>query len=70
MISLVLTYCLATGAQCHDERPLLPEQEASLTVMSCAVAGQQIGAEWVAEHPGWLLQQYRCEIDRPKTRDT
>ena len=70
VIALVMTYCLATGSECHDERPLLPEQEIGLTLMSCPIIGQQIGAQYVAEHPDWRVKSYRCEIDKPKSENT
>ncbi|HVJ52916.1 MAG TPA: hypothetical protein VM689_10660 [Aliidongia sp.] len=70
IITLVMTYCLATGAECHDERPLLPEQEMNMTLMGCSIIGQQIGAQYVVEHPSWQVKSYRCEIDKPKSENT
>jgi hypothetical protein len=34
--------------------------------MTCMLGGQRAAAEWLAEHPGWRLDRWRCEIDHPK----
>lgn len=59
MITLVLVVCLsATPDICREETP--PVDVAS--PMSCMVQGQQIAAEWLAEHPKWQLSGWKCQI--------
>lgn len=68
MIELVLTFCLATTAPgapeaCITQRPLLAEE---LTRMSCLIAGPQLGAELVQQHPGYRFAGWKCEIGQGK----
>jgi hypothetical protein len=57
MVSLILVVCLtAAPSTCQEERPLV-EVASSL---SCLVEGQQIAAEWLEEHPKWMLRGWRC----------
>jgi hypothetical protein len=55
---LVLTVCMLGGAVCHElpPVPLRPE----VGVIGCAMAGQTIGAKWVAEHPDFYVSRARC----------
>ena len=63
MVQLVLVYCLvANAAVCREQRPVI---DGGMSVMGCMVGGQQAGAAWVNEHPGWFLSRWRCEIGRP-----
>jgi len=63
MVHLVLTLCMmAWQSHCMDERPVF--QDMSLT--SCMVQGQQIAAEWLADHPKWMLANWRCEQNGPR----
>jgi hypothetical protein len=63
MVNIVLTVCMAAwSAHCTDERPVV----ADLSIMSCMIQGQQIAAEWLSDHPKWMLQRWRCEIGVPK----
>jgi len=63
MAQLVLTVCMAVwSAHCMDERPVLQE----MRLASCLVEGQEIAAEWLADHPKWLLSRWRCEVGGPR----
>lgn len=58
MVHLVLTVCLmAWQAHCSDERPVLED----MTPTACMAVGQQVAAEWLADHPKWMLARWRCE---------
>lgn len=56
MIELTLTVCLlAAPSDCRQERVPF---EGSIFV--CALQGQQAAQEWLASHPKWRLQRWRC----------
>ncbi len=64
MVHLVLTVCLAAApASCKEERPVF---EASLSMLACATQGQLLAARWIAEHPAYILNKWRCEANRPR----
>jgi hypothetical protein len=61
MLSLILTVCLAAAPDtCQEERP--PVEPAS--AVTCMMQGQEIAAEWLNEHPKWVLSAWRCEDAR------
>ncbi len=63
MAHLVLTVCMAAwSAHCMDEQPILRD----MRLGSCLIRGQEIAAEWVAEHPKWMLSRWRCEVGVPR----
>ncbi len=64
MITLTLVFCLAAQQSCV-ERTMLPDPAFS-SVMGCMVAGPQAAAGYLAEHPGWQLQRYRCSVGVPE----
>jgi hypothetical protein len=55
---------LASPTECREERPMLEE----MTLSRCMVQGQQIASNWLAEHPSWALQRWKCENNIPKQR--
>ena len=58
MVSLILLVCLAASPEiCHEERP--PVQVVSSS--SCIMEGQLIAAEWLEEHPKWMLRGWQCQ---------
>ena len=65
MVHLVLTICLAAApASCKEERPVF---ESSLSMLACATQGQLLAARWIAEHPAYTLNRWRCEPNsRPR----
>jgi len=64
MVQLVLIYCLAAhAAVCAEQRPVL---EQPLTLSGCVVGAQQAAAAYIAEHPEWRLERWRCEIGKPR----
>jgi len=59
MAALALVFCLqSTPGTCTEHRPA--EQ---LSLQVSLVRAQQYAAEWLAEHPKWLLSRWRCEPD-------
>jgi hypothetical protein len=64
MVHLVLTFCmLAWQTHCTEERPI-----EDMSLMACMVQGQQVAQEWLADHPKWMLQRWRCEQNVPRER--
>lgn len=64
MIAIVLTVCLITAPGiCHDESPPI----AVISGIQCMMQGQQIAAEWLEDHPKWMLQGWRCGPPRQDT---
>jgi hypothetical protein len=62
-IQLVLTFCmLAWQTHCTEERPLIQ----NMTLVGCMVEGQQIAQDWLASHPKWTLNRWRCEHNVPR----
>jgi hypothetical protein len=61
MVALILIVCLAaTPDICREERPPLT----IASTMACAVQGQAIAAQWLDDHPKWLLRGWRCRAGR------
>jgi len=68
MIELVLIVCMTSSpTSCHEEHLTVAE---ALSLRSCAMQGQAYAAEWIAEHPKWLLSGWRCENNVPKEEPT
>jgi hypothetical protein len=64
MTVLVLVFCLQSApVSCTEQRPT-----EELTLQSCLMRGQQYAAEWLAEHPQWMLLRWRCEQNVPRQR--
>jgi hypothetical protein len=64
MIALVLVVCMMSSpTSCHEERPVI---EDALSLQSCVMQGQTYAAEWLSEHPKWLLSGWRCESNVPR----
>lgn len=58
MIALTLIVCLhAAPSQCKPE-PVSFDG----SLMSCALFGQAVAAEWIAAHPKWRLAKFTCGI--------
>ena len=62
MTALVLVFCLqSTPSACTEQRPA-----EALSLLACLMRGQQYAAEWLAEHPKWMLARWRCEQNVPR----
>jgi hypothetical protein len=57
LIGLVITFCLsAQPDRCMDRTDF----DAMPTVEECILTGQRAGAQWVAEHPAWVVRTFSC----------
>lgn len=62
MTALVLVFCLQSApSSCVEQRPL--EEMAPL---ACMVQAQVYAANWLSEHPKWMLSRWRCEQNIPR----
>ena len=67
MVQLVILLCsLSQPVICREQRPVY---DPPLSLMACMVGGQRAAAEFLANHPSWELQGWRCEVGVPKRRD-
>jgi hypothetical protein len=39
-----------------------------LSMQACLLRGQHYAAEWLAEHPKWMLSRWRCERNIPRQK--
>lgn len=63
LIALVMVVCLALSpSECREERPALEMR----SVMACAMQGQMVAAQWIAQHPSFTLNRWRCEVNVPR----
>jgi hypothetical protein len=68
MIELLIAACLISASgECRNFS--LPYQSNDMSLISCAVHGQQQIAEWGQTHPGWRVARWTCGYRAPGTRD-
>jgi hypothetical protein len=66
MIALLITFCLsATPDRCVERADF----DTMGSVMECMLAGQQAGAEWVKDHPQWVMRGFRCRMGGARERE-
>ena len=58
MLQLVLIVCLMAKPDRCEEVYLAMQAPGSM--MQCMVDGQKQAAEWLEEHPGYVLKRWRC----------
>jgi hypothetical protein len=64
LTALVLVFCLQVApSSCTEQRPI-----EDLSLEACLVRGQHYAAEWLAEHPKWMLSRWRCEHNVPRQK--
>lgn len=58
MIVFVIVVCLASSPDvCREEQP----PTAVISAMQCAIQGQQMAQDWLADHPKYELRGWRCK---------
>jgi hypothetical protein len=57
MIALLITFCLSAQPDRCMERA---DFDAMTSVEECILTGQQAGAQWVSEHPAWVMRTFSC----------
>jgi hypothetical protein len=64
LTALVLVLCLqGAPASCIEQRPI-----DDLSLQACLIRGQHYAAEWLAEHPKWMLSRWWCEHNIPREK--
>jgi hypothetical protein len=53
---------MTAQTQCTEQRPFIP----AMTLVICAMWGQQFAEAWLEDHPKWKLLGWRCETNIPK----
>ena len=72
LVTTLLVFCLISSPdRCEDVNPLVDK----MSIAECALAGQQIGVQWIAEHPKWADTRFfkgtKCQIgERPDKMGT
>jgi hypothetical protein len=60
--ALVLVFCLQSSpGSCVEQRPV-----ETLPPLACIMQAQQYAANWLADHPKWMLARWRCERNVPR----
>lgn len=62
MIEFVMLVCLSFAPDRCESVTMPLADTASL--MTCVVGGQQHAAQWISEHPTWLLRRWTCGFPR------
>jgi hypothetical protein len=66
MIAIVVTVCSLTQPdQCEDQR-LVYEMHGSLK--QCVMNAQPYIAQWIGDHPKWMIKSFHCEYPHMKTK--
>jgi len=68
MIELLIAACLTLGPSECRTFPLL-FHPADLSVMACALHGQQEIARWRESHPTWTVSSWTCGYRAPGSVD-
>lgn len=56
--AIILVLCLsADPSVCKEERPAI-----EVNLPTCAMQGPAIAAEFLADHPKWVLRGWKCQI--------
>ncbi len=58
-IALLITFCLSGQPDRCVERS---DFDGPASVVECLIAGQQAGAQWVADHPAYIMRSFRCRL--------
>jgi len=62
MTALVLVFCLQSQpSSCVEQRP-----GDALAPSACLFHAQEYAANWLADHPKWMLSRWRCERNVPR----
>ena len=69
LVTLSIVFCLAVNpTHCQKVFPE-PSETADLGLSNCAIRGQQLAAQWLGEHPKWMLDRVRCTIGNAPRED-
>jgi hypothetical protein len=64
MTALVLVFCLqASPSACVEQHPI-----DDIDPVACAFRAEEYAANWLSNHPKWILSRWRCERNVPRQR--
>ena len=66
LVTLSLVFCLSGGVQCQTIRP---DNDQYVGLAACAIAGQQLAAQWLEGRPKRYLEKIRCTPGNPPRED-
>ena len=66
LVTISLVFCLSGGVQCQTVRP---DNDQYVGLAACAIAGQQLGAAYIEDHPRRYLSAVRCTPGNPPRED-
>ncbi len=66
MIELVFTVCLISSPDTCREQA---QQLFDLSPMACVMKASPFLAQWVGEHPGWMVTSWKCRAPGSGGRD-
>jgi hypothetical protein len=64
-IALLITFCLSGQPDRCVERS---DFDGTASVVECMIAGQQAGAQWVTDHPAYVMRSFRCRLGGGRER--
>ena len=66
LIELVMTVCaLSLSSQCEDQHLSFP---ANMSLHQCVMHAQPYIAQWINEHPKWIVVRWRCDYGGSKEK--
>jgi len=68
LVTLSLVFCLlGQPSHCQTLRPDAEDGWSGLS--ACVLLGQELAAQWLAEHPKWELDRILCTPGNPPRSD-
>jgi hypothetical protein len=65
-IEIVMLVCAVTDPnQCEDKHLQFAWQG---SLKQCVMAAQPYMAQWIGEHPQWVIKNYHCEFPRKQDK--
>lgn len=65
-VALLITFCLSAYPDRCVERA---DFDAMQGLTECMIAGQQAGAEFVKNHPAYVMRGFRCRLGGARQRE-
>jgi hypothetical protein len=64
MTALVLVFCLQSSpGWCVEQRPI-----DEMAPLACVMRAEEYAANWLSDHPKWVLSRWRCERNVPREK--
>lgn len=64
-VALLITFCLlGQPGRCVERADF----DSMASVIECMIAGQKAGAQWVLDHPAYVMRSFRCRLGGGRER--